>query len=325
VRLSLSLDAQSTSHCIYQVRSIRSLKEWECHFSRLPRTHMTQAHAYGEAKAATGSLHAQRYLIEYNGAPVAMVQALVLRAAGIALGARINRGPLFFDETPSLALREGVMQAIRRYWRIGRHGALLIAPALDDTSENRALLHRLGYRLRKEQGWCSALVDLSPPEEEIQKRFAPVWRNRLRAAQKSGLEIRHCNDVQGLEWMLDRHEQNQRTKRFNGASRALLKALYMAKPGDFRILQAMAGSRAVGGLVLYRFGDRAEYYVGWFGDDGRKLNCGNFLYWHAICEAKRLGHRWFDVGGYYSSDKFGHFKQNLRGTEYRLAGEWLSL
>ena len=32
-------------------------------------------------------------------------------------------------------------------------------------------------------------------------------------------------------------------------------------------------------MVIYHFGDHAEYYVGWFGEQGRKVNVGNYLYW----------------------------------------------
>jgi hypothetical protein len=37
---------------------------------------------------------------------------------------------------------------------------------------------------------------------------------------------------------------------------------------------------------------------------------------------RKAGFRWLDLGGYYSNDKFGHFKQGMGGTEYKLIGEW---
>ena len=89
------------------------------------------------------------------------------------------------------------------------------------------------------------------------------------------------------------------------------------------MLSALLDTTPVAGMVITKFGCAAEYYLGWFGHpDGRKANSGNFLYWHAALEMQKAGHRWLDLGGYYSSDKFGHFKQGMGGAEYKLAGEW---
>lgn len=317
--------AQSRAQPAIQVRDVRSVEEWEDCFRAVPHPHLTQSRAYGEGKCMAGIWQVERLVFEQGSRPVALCQVLQVRIGGLRVAARINRGPLFLDTEPAYEAREGVLRLLRQRWRLGHGGPLFIAPALVESEENHALMRSLGFHMRKKQGWCSALVDLSVSEEEIRKRFAPVWRNRLKAALNSGLVLRAANDEGALEWMLDRHEENMRVKKFAGPRPALLRALHRTSPEQFRVLQAMHEGEAVGGLILAHFGRIAEYYVGWFGDEGRKRNCGNFLYWHALCEAKKAGCDWFDVGGYYSSDKFGHFKQNMRGTEYRLAGEWVGV
>lgn len=316
---------QSDTLHAYRLRWALSADEWNDYYQAAPYPHLTQAYAYGEAKHMSGSWHAQRIVIEQGKTPVAICQLLELRVAGLRVATRINRGPIFLDEAPSYAAREAVMGQLRQHFRIGRGGALLIAPALDDSDENRALMKRLGFWERKKNGWCSALIDLRLSEDEIRKRLTSVWRNRLKAALNCGLEVRIANDRRTFDWMLDRHKENMRAKGFVGPKPALLQALHRERPSDFRVLQAIHRGEAVGGLILAEFGRAAEYYVGWFGAAGRKLNCGNFLYWQAIREAKRAGHQWFDLGGYFSNDKFGQFKQNMRGSEYRLAGEWISV
>lgn len=307
------------------IRSVSRAEEWQDLFNAVPHPHLTQAYAYGEAKASTAHWRVDRLVFEREGEPVAICQVLERRIAGFVLMARINRGPMFLDPRPDLVTRLSVMQMVRHRYRLGRSGPLIIAPALHETEENRALMKEAGFRVIRGEGWCSSLVDLRQTEEVIRSRFAATWRNRLRSAERSGLTLRVSQSDEALQWMLDRHAENMRSKRFSGPSRSLLQALHKSSPGDFLILQALQQGEPVAGMILARFGPVAEYYVGWFGEAGRQANCGNFLYWHAICEARRAGHLWFDLGGYYSNDRFSKFKQNVRGAEYRLTGDWIAL
>lgn len=299
--------------------------EWNGLYRAVPHPHLPQSHAYGEGKRCSGRWFPVRLLFLRGGRPIALCQALEVRVAGLCVAVRINRGPQFLDPAPSWEEREQVMRLLRRHWHRWNGGPLLIAPALEESEDHRALMRSLGFRQRRRDGWCSSLIDLHLSDDEIRRRMASVWRNRLKAALGSGMSLRVADDSQTMEWMLDRHEENMREKGFAGPRRALLRALHRVGGDQFRVLQAIAGDTPVGGLILARFGCAAEYYVGWFGEQGRRHNCGNFLYWHAMQEARRSGHRWFDLGGYYSSDKFGRFKQNLRGTEYRLCGEWVGV
>lgn len=303
----------------------RDAEEWDILYQAVPYPHLPQSHAYGEGKRRSGSWYPVRMVFRCGARPIAICQALEVRVAGLCVAVRINRGPLFLDTTPSWSEREQVMRLLRHRWRLWRGGPLLIAPNLAQSEEHRALMRVLGFRQRRTEGWCSSLIDLELSDDEIRKRMASVWRNRLKAALASGLVLHVRDDVQALEWMLARHEENMRAKGFAGPRRALLQALHQVGGDQFRILQAVADGTPVGGLILARFGCAAEYYVGWFGEEGRRRNCGNFLYWHALQEARKAGHRWFDLGGYYSDDKFGRFKQNMRGIEYRLCGEWIGV
>ncbi|HVL76009.1 MAG TPA: GNAT family N-acetyltransferase [Noviherbaspirillum sp.] len=309
----------------YRMRPVTSAVEWGEYFHALPQAHLMQSYPYGEAKRAAERLHVERYVFEQGRTPVAICQVLERRLAGVRVGARINRGPVFLDSAPSYGVREGVMKLVRMNWRTGRGGPLLIAPALPDSEENRTLLRSLGFRCRRERGWCSSLIDLGLSEEEIRKRLSSSWRNHLKGAMKSGLELRVSQSDGSYQWMVERHQENMRAKGFAGPKPDLLLALHAADPNEVQVLQALHQDRPVAGMILARFGHTVEHYVGWFGPEGRKLQSGNYLYWQAICESKKAGYRWFDVGGYDTNDKFGHFKMNMRGHEYRLAGEWLGL
>jgi hypothetical protein len=307
----------------YRVRPVRDIFEWEECFNAVPRPHLMQSYAYGEAKKSAQHWHIRRCVFERFGTPVAICQVLEKRLGGLRVASRINRGPLFFEASPSFELKEHVMQLVHEHWRMFRGGPLLIAPALDMSEENRSILLQLGYKDRKSYCHCSSLINLLLEENEMRQRLAMTWRNRLKKSQNSGLELRSSNSQESVEWILEKHAENMRSKHFHGPSVELIRALYQARPDDFLIFQSFFKGQPLAGIILTKYGQKAEYYIGWFGSDGRKFNCGNFLYWNAALEMKKANYKWLDLGGYYSDDKFGHFKQGMRGTEYKLIGEWL--
>jgi lipid II:glycine glycyltransferase (peptidoglycan interpeptide bridge formation enzyme) len=307
----------------YRIRPVRDVQEWEEYFNAIERPHLMQSHAYGEAKKHAQQWHINRYVFERFGTPLAICQVLEKRLAGLRIASRINRGPLFLEESPPCKVKEHVMQLVRDHWKVFRGGPLLIAPALDMSEENRSVLLELGFRDRKKYCHWSSLIDLRPAESEMRKRLASNWRNHLKLSERSGLELRTSNSADSVEWMLDRHAENMETKNFHGPDKALLRALYQARPADFLVLQAVFEGEPLAGMILARCGQKTEYYIGWVGADGRKYNCGNFLCWNAALEMKKAGCKWLDLGGYGSNDKFGHFKQGMRGMEYKLIGEWV--
>jgi lipid II:glycine glycyltransferase (peptidoglycan interpeptide bridge formation enzyme) len=309
-------------------REMKDPREWETLYLAVAKPNLMQSFAYGEAKRASGGWRPVRLVFEQAGEPVAICQVLERRCIGYRWLSRINRGPLFLDANPDVETRHAVLHALRQRWRWLRRGALIVAPALDDlqqAEQNRALLRRLGFIDLKRKGWCSAMVDLQRDEDQMLASLAPKWRNSLRSSLRAGLELESSRSAEHVEWILDRHAANMQAKQFKGPSRQLLNALHRANPDAFTILRARHGGTPVAGMVLVRFGNSAEYYIGWFGEAGRKFNAGNFMCWNAMLEMKRAGCRWFDLGGYGdTADKYGRFKRGVRGDEYRFVGEWLA-
>jgi len=308
----------------YRLRPARDAQEWEECFSAVPLVHLMQSYVYGEAKKRSGNWHIERYVVEQGTTPVAIFQVIEKRVAGLRVASRINRGPLFLGQTVTTDVKENVYRVIKENWKLVRGGPLLIAPALEATEEHQQLLAEIGFKDRKKRGYWSFLLDLGPDEKEMMARFAPTWRNRLRAACKSGLELNVVNSEESVEWMGRMHMENMRRKKFNGPSSSFIATLYRTNPNAFLVLQALADRVPVAGMALVSYGHTAHYYVGWFDDAARKLNPGNFLYWHSALEMKKAGYRWLDLGGGgHTNDHVGQFKRGTRCSEYRLIGEWL--
>ncbi len=309
----------------YHLRTVRDSSEWEAYFNAIPYPHLMQAWPYGEAKKHAARWHVRRLVFERGDTPVAICQVLEIRAIGLRVASRINRGPMFLDQAPSHEDRLNVYRLLRRQSRFISGGPLLIAPALPLTEENESLLDGLGFKRRKNTGWCSSLVDLHQDEPVLRARLARNWRNQLRKAQNAGIVLEALSSTESMEFMLDMHVKNMAEKNFVGPKVALIKALYQARPEDFVVLKATLEGEPIAALAVVGFGASAECYVGWFGAGrGRQVSVGNFVYWEAIMAMKKAGRRWLDLGGYYSSDKFGHFKQGMGGTEYKLVGEYLA-
>jgi hypothetical protein len=295
---------------------------------------VTQAWAYGDAKGAAGGmaktsrgLSVRRLVFERCGAPVAVCQVLDKVVAGVCLASRVNRGPLLLGESRGDA--ECVYRALRRRWRHLRHGVLLLAPALEASDDNGRLLREAGFRPRRVKGWCSTVLDLRRDESELRANLAPTWRNRLRSAERSGLAFSASETEHSLSWILACHVENMKAKDFLGPSAAFVDSLCRASPGDWFVCQGhLPGEpEPVAGMLVCRFANTAEYFVGWFGPAGRRVAASNFLYWNAVLEAQRRGCLRFDLGGYSPTEKFGlrHFKQGMRGSDYQLAHEWIAL
>lgn len=291
--------------------------EWSRLLEQLPFPHLPQSHAYGMAKGAKNWMP-KRVLIRDGGRAVALATVLERRVAGLRVLARVNRGPVFFAAMPQERDVVGAYRALRRGWR----GPLSIATALPKGEDSDRLLREAGLFRIRAAGWTSGRIDLRMDEEALWRSFASGFRNRLRQSEKAGAEVRIARDGESFEWMIARHLDNMKEKGFSAADAVMLRTLRAANPEDVTVFQLLDGDRAVAGMSVVQFGKAAEYHVGWFGPDGRRLNAGNALMWATIREMKRRGLDYFDVGGMRAGDGYTQFKRTMRPREYSLAGEW---
>lgn len=300
---------------------VASRKEWDALFARAPHPRFTQSWAYGEGKREEG-WQVEHLVFRDGEGPAALCQLLVKRPMGVPV-TRINRGPVFLREM-SPADQLAVLRALRRRWRFGLRGLLLLAPDLPAGEESTALLREAGFWLRRAGGWHSSQLDLTLPREELHRRLAADWRTKIRRAEKLGVTLRLRRDEAAIDWLLERHVENMRAKNFSGPSPEFVRAVTRAGTGDFWLLQAMIEGEPEAGLLVGRFGLHAENFVAWFSETARKMTAGNFLMWNCAIEMQRAGCRTLDLGGFAISDRYGHFKRGMRGAEYQLAGEWLA-
>jgi lipid II:glycine glycyltransferase (peptidoglycan interpeptide bridge formation enzyme) len=298
--------------------------EWRALMAAAPVGHLPQDFSFAAGKDASG-WPSRRLIFAVGEQPVAFAVVLQYRRFGMKLLNRVNRGPILLETMPSDEQVVGVYRALRntvgRLWTM----PLLIAPALNRTEHNIGLLREAGYVRRQAASWRSGRIDISVSDEELWKSFGSTFRNRTRAAEKAGAEVRIADDAATYDWMIARHLENMKAKNFLAAGPEMLRGLRAAAPGNVLVFQLLREGMPVAGMSVVRFGNTAEYHIGWFGPEGRKVNAGNFLMWNVMREMKRRGAKSFDVGGLRLGDGYTQFKRTMKPVEYELAGEWISI
>lgn len=201
---------------------------------------------------------------------------------------------------------------------------MVLAPGLVESDQHHQWLHAAGFIARGTTGWRSAVLDLSQSAAVLRQRLASTWRTQLNGAERGGLAFEVSHDAHDFAWMLDRHAENMREKGFAGTPVSFLQALYETAPADCFVCRVSHDGVPLAGMLVFRFGRSAEYFVGWFGPEARRRKAGNYLMWNAALAMQARGCLRFDLGGYSSSEGYGRFKQGLQGSEYRLLSEWLA-
>jgi hypothetical protein len=304
------------------VTPVTDRKSWDALFAFAPTPHFTQAWCHGEGKRAEG-WQVERLLFSDTDGMAALCQLLVKRP----LGARVTRiecGPVFLRDEAAPELQLAVLRALRRRWRFGLRGLLLMAPSLPYGEASSVLMRDAGFWSRGDAGWRSSYLDLQLPLDELRRRLAPDRRADIRRAQKLGVGLRLRRDRAGIEWLLEKHAENLRAGTLTGPSSGYIRSAFASSPDDFWLLQAMVDGEPAAGLLVGRFGQHAQNLIAWFNDPSRRAPVENFLVWNAVIEMQRNGCRTLDLGGSPTQERTAHGERATHGIGYQLAGEWLA-
>ncbi len=287
---------------------------------------LEQCWAYGAAVAQVSRTRPERWLIENDGVVIGQVQAFRRDVLGLASLVRIVRGPLF---VPGLApaLRLAALAAVRRQYRGSRQG-LWWLPELPGGSEAEAAMQALGLE-QMVTGWSSTRLDLTPPPGALRARLDGKWRNALKAAERSPVQIEESSESgASFDAVMRAHDVQRIDKRFLGPDgafyRAFAAAANPAHGEQAHLFTARLGSRPVAGMLLLRHGRGATYAAGWSGEGGRLLRAHHRLLWHGLLALKARGVRHFDLGGANTEEGAGvaRFKLGLNGDIFTLAGSY---
>jgi hypothetical protein len=299
-----------------------SPNEWREALQRAPKSNLLQTWGYAKAMRSQRQQMTRFGVIRCKGAPVGIVQVQEVRLFGFFHTVTLHRGPLWFEETPSIALWKAFFEVFdkifpRRWGRIRR-----LMPELSKNALSKDLLSDLGFKSVSE-GYRSIWIDLRPDLDAIRAGLKANWRNKLRSAEKSALVPARDESLASLSWFLSQYEADQAARKFRGPAVAFVRELIEnADPDSVFLYRASIGQSPVAGILLLRHGSAATYQIGWTGDQGRKHRAHHLLLWRACEDLKARGVGWLDAGGINEDGAAGvtTFKRGLGGEEFELVG-----
>ena len=122
--------------------------------------------------------------------------------------------------------------------------------------------------------------------------------------------------------IIDIYIKFQEENNFSGIPKKLLVSMLINQSEftKYKVYKTSFENKLSGFVFIAYHGDTATYLIGWTSYEGRKQNANYILLWNAICQAKKLSLKWFDMGGVNKNTPKGirHFKQGVCGQEYML-------
>ncbi len=314
-------------------------ERWDAFVEAHPSGHFFQSWTWGEMQRGLGA-RPRRIAALVDGEIRGAVQMLIFQGATRPF-AVVPRGPVADagDVSTVQALVNAALAAGRE------EGAFLlrIEPQWVWDAGHVEMMQGFGFVSAKQ--WImprrTLLVDLRPTIEQIWASFKSNTRNRVRLAEKLGVQVRVGSDAdiavfeELFEEMTKRHGLRRAAREtFGLAARAFAGTdtmrLYLARGGD--------DGPDVSGIIVFIFGRTATYLWGASSDaeDARKLNPNQLLHWTAMQWAKSRGCETYDTFGIPDHDvdvleaEYGkqtggmwslyRFKRGFSGTVVRQLG-----
>ncbi len=297
---------------------------WHKFLKVVGKSNLLQSWTYGEAKMRTEGWEVQRLVFSKSDEPIALVQILEKRIAGLLKVHRINRGPLFFPNA-NFEDKMAVLSKLLKLGNIFQGAILLIAPELDFSGANSAILISNKVRGYNPSYLTSAWLDLNLDEQTLRANLNGKWRNALVAAEKNIAEVEIGSGPDLMNWMTERYKENMLIKGFEGISLPVLKELYanFSTDSPLIICRVRIDNEYIAGICIACHGSAATYLIGWSGLVGRELKANYLLLWSTFQYLRMNGFRWFDLGGIDKEGTMGvaEFKLGISGESYSLISE----
>lgn len=281
---------------------------------------MQQNWIYGASMRLPG-MQTHRAEVVLNGRSVALAQFICRRYAGIFGIALCTRGPIWLGDVAD-ADKARIQRALKQSLPMARPRIILFSPDLTDPQHPS-----MASLTRVLTGYSTVMLDLSQPLSALRAGLHPYWRNRLSAAERSGLKLAVLShDSAELPRILAEEQIQRQRKRFYALPLGFIDH-YLEEGGteSALILQASWQSRPVAVMLFLIHGSSATYQLGWSQAQGRALNAHNLILWNAIEQLKQRGIDKLDLGGVNTHDLPGisRFKINTGGEVITYAGGYV--
>lgn len=289
-----------------------------------------QSWSYGQAMQAF-RVPCLRVALKRDAGPqsewIGAAQLIVHRLPWFARFAFALGGPIWAPGT-DVDEQQKALKVLRETVPLRRPRFAFFTPPID-TRQTPAAPHAFGQRMRVATGGSTVLLDLTRSPQERRAAQEGRWRNRLNAAERSGLKMRVCGSkTSDYEWLV-KAEGAQRQKRgYIALPEHFVQAFQAAsrKPSAAVLtLAAQWEKQPCAGMLFLVHGSTATYHLGWTNDTGREHSAHNLLLWEACSLLAERGVRQLDLGGVdtLSNPGLARFKIGSGGRVVTWAGTYL--
>lgn len=296
---------------------------WTELFNQCPETDLQQTWAYGESVQDCIDWQPFRHVILIDHQPVAIAQTLLKTVPLLGRVARIQHGPLFLLPGKPAQMVVAIKK-LRQHWVDDQQATLHLTPAILPGNLPPDWAADCGLSPTREVLWASVRVDLTQPSEKIRTQMHRKWRKPLEKAEKSGLEIQISNAPSEFDFFLENYAEATREKGISWPSVELTRQLWVHAQPQMQVFTALKNDVRIAAMVPLVYGTTSYALVAWNGPLSAEFHAHNFLIWQVILFYKKMGLRWFDLGGIDPVQLPGitQFKRNLGGAEYRFEGNF---
>jgi len=160
------------------------------------------------------------------------------------------------------------------------------------------------------------VLDLDRPEAEIFAGFRKSSRPLIRQAKRNGVNAR---PVATREEWLGFDEANQWTQADAALPRSAMERAWdeLIAPGHAIALAVEHDGKPVSVIVVTIVNRVAHYLLSFNSPRAYELAANHVAVWEGICEARRRGARWFELGpldyGVQKDAQIAHFKMGFGG------------
>lgn len=297
--------------------------EWQAALGATSFSALQQSWAYGEMMLRIGR-QVDRWIWQDGNSRVLAAAQIITRRIGPIKIVTALRAPCFTADCSDAQKRDILADVSRLYHR---HDLkfLFLMPELPDTESSRALFRGTG-RHRIITGYPTALLNISDDLEKLFMNFKDTWRNKIRKAEQSGLQIKIVRGGPLLQWLLGKEKEQITEKGYQTIAPELIEAWIekILHPQDVWGMIALQGKQPISGQLWLRHGNAATYYVGATTTAGRAAAAHNLLFWHAVQELKAAGVAMLDLGGVDSVTNPGlaRFKLETGAKAHLLIGSY---
>lgn len=189
--------------------------------------------------------------------------------------------------------------------------------------------HAFSTRARLATGGSTVLLDLTLSEAQRRAAQEGRWRNRLSAAERSGLKIKACGSKPGdYAWLVQAESTQRRERRYIALPSGFIEAFQEAslKPsGAVLTLAAEWERQRCAGMMFLVHGRTATYHLGWTNETGREHSAHNLLLWEGCRQLIARGVWRLDLGGVntVANPGLARFKLGTGGQVVTWAGTYL--